>query len=191
MYPQHSAEMQAWIAWCRPSFSGVASFLSKQGTLEPHEGQLRVLIEQRTGEVRNMLQLDELLSQCNAAQSLVSNSQYSCRPFTFGGDLKRCLLSLLPCFACQSCSSDVAWTEPFRGPESMPGEATSPLQQVPERNAGAMRLADALHACRHCKCHTCSSDLSCTELSVALRACLAKQQATLMQSNQKVWCAAP
>jgi hypothetical protein len=82
--------MQAWSAWYRPSFSGVASFLSKQGTLEPHEGQLRVLIEQRTGEVRNMLQLDELLSQCNAAQSLAASSQYSCRPFTFGGDLKRC-----------------------------------------------------------------------------------------------------
>ena len=113
-YPQHSAEMQAWIAWCRPSFSGVASFLSKQGTLEPHEGQLRVLIAQRTGEVRNMLQLDELLSQCNAAQSLASSSQYSCRPFTFGGDLKRYFLLLLSCFACQSCSSTIAWTELFR-----------------------------------------------------------------------------
>ena len=82
--------------------------------MEPHEGQLRVLIEQRTGEVRNMLQLDELLSQCNAAQSLAASSQYSCRPFTFGGDLKRCFLSLLSCLACQSCCSDVAWTKLFK-----------------------------------------------------------------------------
>lgn len=48
-----------------------------------------MLVEQRSGEVRNMLQLEELLSSCNAPQPSDSNLDTSCRQFTFTGDLKR------------------------------------------------------------------------------------------------------
>ena len=55
-----------------------------------------MLIEQRSGEVRNMLQLEELLSLCNAPGPQDSDLSFSCRPFTFTGDLKRCTASLCP-----------------------------------------------------------------------------------------------
>ena len=71
---------------CRGSDLGVASSLSKHS---PAPGQLRVLIEQRSGEVRNMLQLEELLSHCNEPQHPDSDLDFSCRQFTFTGDLKR------------------------------------------------------------------------------------------------------
>jgi len=82
---------------CRTKALGIASFLSMLSTEEvfPPE-QLRVLIEQRAGETRKMLQLDELLRQCNEAQDQESVYRFACRPFTFTGDLKRYLPS---CFA--------------------------------------------------------------------------------------------
>ena len=64
--------------------------MSKASLAEPGaRGPLRVLIEQRTGEVRNMLHLDELLSQCNAAGMADPSKEFACRSFTFTGDLKR------------------------------------------------------------------------------------------------------
>ena len=71
---------------CRGSSLGVTSFLTGHS---PAPGQLRVLIEQRSGAVRNMLQLEELLSQCNQPQPPDSGLNLSCRQFTFTGDLKR------------------------------------------------------------------------------------------------------
>lgn len=77
---------------CRTKALGIASFLSTPSTEEAHyPEQLRVLIEQRPGETRNMLQLDELLRQCNEAQDQESAYRDACRPFTFTGDLKRYL----------------------------------------------------------------------------------------------------
>lgn len=85
---------QYWGCQCRAKALGIASFLSmpRVEDVYPPE-QLRVLIEQRPGETRNMLQLDELLSQCNEAQDQESAYRYACRPFTFTGDLKRYLPS--------------------------------------------------------------------------------------------------
>ncbi|CAL5229802.1 g13197 [Coccomyxa viridis] len=70
----------------RGSALGVSSFLAEHS---PAPRQLRVLIEQRSGDVRNMLQLEELLSRCNQSQPPDSGLDLSCRQFTFTGDLKR------------------------------------------------------------------------------------------------------
>ena len=71
---------------CRVGAPEVASFLSKHSSAPR---QLRVLIEQRSGKVRNMLQLEKLLSSCNSPQPSDSVLDLSCRQFTFTGDLKR------------------------------------------------------------------------------------------------------
>ena len=61
---------------------------------EAGAGPLRVLIEQRGGEVRNFLALEELLGGCNEAGG--ARPRYACRSFTFAGDYRRCPTG--PCF---------------------------------------------------------------------------------------------
>ena len=79
---------------CRTSFSGLTSFAFKPSAAAPSTpGPVRVLIEQRTGEVRNVLQLEELMSGCNGGASLEPSQQYSCRSFTFTDNLKRYLIA--------------------------------------------------------------------------------------------------
>ena len=79
---------------CRASFLGLTSFALKRSAAAPGTpGPQRVLIEQRTGEVRNMLQLDELMSGCNGVASPEPSQQYSCRSFTFTDNLKRYLIA--------------------------------------------------------------------------------------------------
>lgn len=58
------------------------------GPAEAGAGPLRVLIEQRGGEVRNFLALEELLGGCNEAGG--SAPRYACRSFVFAGDYRRC-----------------------------------------------------------------------------------------------------